>query len=96
MTHTGRAIPDCQPLVSDLARAAALLRLELRDLEQAVVAAELPVWGLHAEGMEVFRWADLCAAAADAGHTVPTRKANAWRRRPAVVGRRVTPYGAEL
>jgi hypothetical protein len=91
--RNGPAIPDAQPLVSDLPRAAALLRLEPRALEAAVATAQLEPWGEHAQGMPVYSWSRILEVATAAGLPVPDRKGHAWRARPTV--RRVTPYGQE-
>lgn len=92
--RTGRAIPDAQPLVAHLERAAGLLGLEPHDLEAAVTSAQLEPWGEHAQGMAVYSWPRLLEVAAAAGLPIPQRKQHAWRRRPAIV-RQVTPYGVE-
>jgi hypothetical protein len=85
MTRTGRSIPEATPLVSDTPRAAALLGLEVGDLEAAVAQAQLPVWGTTASGAVVYRWPALLEAAVAAGLPVPERREHTWRRRPAVV-----------
>lgn len=84
MGHTGRAIPDHQPLVAHLERASALLGIEPEALEAAVSTTGLEAWGRHASGAPVYAWDRLLEAAAAAGLPIPDRKAHAWRRRPAI------------
>jgi hypothetical protein len=95
VTHTGRTVSDQQPLVADVGRAAALLKVPERELLAAIRQAQVEVWGVHSQGMAVYRWEELVEAAAAAGLSVPTHRGHAWRRRPAVIRRVVTPYGVE-
>jgi hypothetical protein len=93
---TGKAISDQQPLVADVGRAAMLLKVGERELLAAIRQAQVEVWGVHSQGMAVYRWEELVEAAAAAGLAVPKRKGHAWRRRPTVIRRVVNPYGVEL
>ena len=60
-----------EPVVADLERAAHMLGCEPDRLEDAVAAAGLAPWGEAASGDAVFRWPELCEAAAAVGIQVP-------------------------
>jgi hypothetical protein len=96
VTFTGRTVPDHQPLVSTLPRAAFLLGLEPAALSAAVDRAGLEAWGRHADGSSVCAWPRLLAAAAAAGLPIPDGKGHRWRTRPTVIGRKVNPSKVEL
>jgi hypothetical protein len=85
MTHTGRAIPDHQPLVSTLGRGASLLGIELDALAAAVDSAGLEEWGRHVSGEPVYSWDRLLEVVRAAGFPIPARKGHRWRVRPTIV-----------
>jgi hypothetical protein len=60
-----------EPVVSTLGRASTMLQVPLGRLEDAVVAAGLAPWGEAAGGVPVYRWPELCEAAAATGIPVP-------------------------
>jgi hypothetical protein len=66
--------PLAEPVVCDLGRAAVLLDCEPGQLADAVTAAGLDSWGSHASGAAVYRWPELCQAAARAGIPTPTTR----------------------
>jgi hypothetical protein len=72
-----------EPIVSDLRRAGQLLRCDPDRLEDAVDAAQLAPWGAHASGLPVWRWPELCEAAAAVGIQVPRTRPTlaAYRQR---------------
>jgi hypothetical protein len=82
---TGRAIPDHQPLVSTLPRAAWLLGLAPEALEAAVDRAGLEEWGRHADGSSVFAWGPLLEAVQAAGFPIPAGRGHRWRVRPTII-----------
>jgi len=72
--------PLGEPVVSTLERAAGILGCEPPRLAEAL--AGLEPWGQHASGQPVWRWPELCAAAAAAGIKAPTIRPTlaAWRK----------------
>jgi hypothetical protein len=75
--------PLTEPLVVTVARASELLGVDPGRLAVAVDRAELPAWGRHASGVEVWRWPELCRVAAAAGISVPKTRptVDEWRSR---------------
>jgi hypothetical protein len=54
-------------------------------LVQAVATAQVPPWGRHASGADVYHWRELVAAAEQAGLAVPAGPGTLLRRYRAIV-----------
>jgi hypothetical protein len=63
-----------EPLVSTASRAATMLGCEPAQLVTAAATAGLEPWGRHANGAAVYRWPELCRAAAAAGIPTPSTR----------------------
>lgn len=88
MPNRGRRTPPVgEPLVVTIAGGAERLSVPPERLAAILAAAQLPVWGQHADGRDVFAWREVIRLAVEQGIDPPPHVSSGWRNHLAATDR---------